>query len=349
MSLRAIHAAHLAPVLRWSREERVGARTLVVAAIGMAAPVAAGLAFGRPAIGFTIGLGAMLLAGEAQSAASANERPKPLVAILPALLAAIAATLTAPLPWRDAALVVLAALAAIASGYSRPVAVGAIRFLIYFVLCASLLESAGANRGAAALLFGAGALWNMAVRTMLGRGNAVSEIPDAAPARASTPAQRRAWFRRTLGTRAGWQFPVRIAGGLTAAIMIRDLWPSHHFGWVVLTVALLTQRPLERLPVKITQRALGTAMGVAATWAILAANLPLLALGLIVCVLATLAPFARAGNYLAWSAVSSPVILLVMDLGRPIETALLTDRLTATLTGAAIVLAGNWLAERWTA
>jgi hypothetical protein len=42
----------------------------------------------------------------------------------------------------------------------------------------------------------------------------------------------------------------------------------------------------------------------------------------------------------------TPLILLVMDLGRPIGGDVLVDRLIATLVGAAIVIAVNWLAVR---
>jgi uncharacterized membrane protein YccC len=214
------------------------------------------------------------------------------------------------------------------------------------MLCASLLESAGAHRGTAALLFGVGATWNLAIRAMLTIGNR-RPAPTPAPAKPPpTPAQRRAYFRRTLRTLAGWQFPIRIATGLTLAEAIRHFWPTHHFGWIVLTVALLTQRALEHFPVKITQRALGTAVGVAVSYAILVAAPSHLVLAVLVCLLAILAPFARAGNYLVWSAISSPVILMVMDIGRPVETMLLTDRLLATLAGAAIVLGMNFAMDR---
>jgi hypothetical protein len=334
--------AHLAEAMRW-QGARVDLRALGTAAIGTAGPILAGLALGHVHEGLTIGLGAMLLAGGPRDDTAA-EQPSHASAILPALLAILCATLIVGLPGHDLATIALAALAALVSGYSRPLAIAAIRFLVYFILCLTLLEAAGEHRGAAAILFGIGALWNLAVRATLPRP-ARPAAPET-PARVPTPAQRRAYFRRTLGTRAGWQFPIRLAIGLAAAMLIRDLWPAHHFSWVVLTVALLTQRPVEHLPVKLTQRTLGTTAGVAASWAILVLHPSQPVLAGILCLLAIAAPFARAGNYLAWSAVSSPAILIVMDFGRPIETMLLTDRLVATLAGAAIVLAGNFLADR---
>jgi uncharacterized membrane protein YccC len=147
---------------------------------------------------------------------------------------------------------------------------------------------------------------------------------------------------------AGWQFSVRLVVGLGLASGLRALWPSHHYGWIVLTVALLTQRPLEHLPVKTIQRTLGVLIGVALTWAFLVCITAPILLGVLICLLATTAAAARARSYLAYSAISTPVILLVLDFGRPIQTALLADRLVATLAGAAIVVALNVALDRLT-
>jgi hypothetical protein len=57
-------------------------------------------------------------------------------------------------------------------------------------------------------------------------------------------------------------------------------------------------------------------------------------LAVAICVLAAAATLLRARSYLAYAVVSSPVILLIMDLGKPIEIALLNDRLAATAMGA---------------
>jgi hypothetical protein len=351
----------LREALSWSSGEKVEARTIAVAALGMTVPVLVGLAFRQAEIGFTIGLGAMLLAGEAPGTGSGTggavqERPSPGSAVLPAALAVGVATLIAGGWWTDVIMVILAGAAATISGYSRPVAVAAIRFIIYLVLSVTLLRSAGDHRGGAALVFGLGALWNVAVRLML-RGRApktealapiLAQALAASTARTPTPAQRRAYWMRTLRHLAGWQFPIRLVVGLGVASGLRALWPAHHYGWIVLTVALLTQRPLEHLPVKTIQRTLGVLIGVALTWAILAWITSPILLGGLICLLATAASVARARSYLAYSAISTPVILLVLDFGKPVHTALLADRLVATLVGAAIVVALNVALDRLT-
>ncbi|WP_213982172.1 FUSC family protein [Sphingomonas sp. dw_22] len=347
MKLQRLCGAHLHDTLRWSHEARFDGRTLAIAAIGAGVPILAGLAAGRPALGLTIGLGSMLLAGDMPGEAAPQPRPPLGTILLPVLLAVVLATALAPVPGHDVATIALAGFAATFTNYSRPAAIGAIRFIVYFVLNLSLMEGAGAHGGGAALLFGLGALWRAELRIAFRkRGHAPKEVMPA-PGRTPTPAQRRIHWRRTLRTLQGWQYPLRLAAGLAAACLVRDLWPAHHFGWIILTVALLTPRQIEHLPVQITQRAIGNLIGVGAVGMILHANPPLAVLGLLAALLATVAPLARAGNYLLYSAVSTPVILLAMDIGKPLEPALLGDRLIATLGGSAIVVAANLAMDRW--
>ncbi|MEG3177264.1 FUSC family protein [Sphingomonas sp. RB3P16] len=330
------------------RGEPVSLRMLAIAALGMGAPVAAGLMLGQAEAGFTIGLGAILLAGAPTGASGSAASPPPGLAqtVSPALIAVAAATAIAGLPWSDTALVLLAAAAGLLSGYSRPIAGGAIRFIIYFVLSVGFLDGAQAHRGAAALIFGSGALWNIALRGILAGSRGRQECAPQKARQAPTGAQRRAHFRRTLYTLEGWQYPLRLALGLGIASGLRHLWPSHHFYWILLTVALLTQRPIEHVPVKTVQRLIGTLGGVVLTGAILFCLSSPIALGIVACVLATVVPLARARNYLLYAIVSTPLILLVLDIGRPVAPALLFDRLVATLAAGLTVMALNVLFDR---
>lgn len=325
-------------------------RGVLVAALGMGVPVIAGLLLGHADAGFAIGLGAVLLSGASTTATTpAEEDAQPWAAIIPAMLAVTLATLIAGHVWTDAAMIGLASVAALLSGYSRPVAIGAIRFGIYLVLGVGFLDDVAQGRHGAALVFGLGALWNIALRMLLVDRAPVQAVP-AKPARVPTPAQRRAHFRKTLRTLAGWQFAARLAIGLSVASVIRHAWPDRHFFWIMLTVALLTQRVLEHLPTKTVHRLLGTILGVGATWIIVANVTSLSIIAICACVLAALVPLARARSYLLYSIVVTPLILLVSDLGKPIAVALLTDRIVATIIGGVLVVAGNvmadWLLQR---
>jgi hypothetical protein len=325
--------------------EPIRRRTILVAALGMGVPVLAGLLLGYRDAGFTIGLGAILLAGAPAPPGAAQEDSHPALAVLPALMAVIFATIVGGRMWSDAPVILLVSIAGLVSGYSRPLAVAAIRFSIYLVLSASFLEGASQHRGLAALIFGLGALWNIVLRVLLAERTSVPA--DAAPARQTpTAAQRRAYFRKTLRTLDGWQFPLRLALGLGIASGIRHAWPAHHYYWVLLTVALLTQRPIEHVPVKTAQRLIGTIGGVAIAAILLVSLSSYWVLAVMACLLAVLVPVARARSYLLYSVVVTPLILLVLDLGRPIALALLGDRLAATLAGGAIVIAGNIIFDR---
>ena len=321
-------------------------RSILVAAFGMGVPVVAGLWLGHGEAGFTIGLGAILLSGASGgTAAPSGDRDRPSSAILPAMLAVTIATLIAGRPWTDAAMIGLVSVAALSSGFSRPFAIGAIRFGIYLVLGTGFLDGATNGHHDAALVFGLGALWNIVLRGLLADRLPEPDEPTQ-PARVPTPAQRRAHFRNTLRSLAGWQFVSRLAIGLTVASVIRHLWPDRHFYWIMLTVVLLTQRPIEHLPVKTVQRLIGTIAGVGITSLIVAGVTSPPVLAWLACLLATLVPVARARSDLLYSIVATPLILLVLDLGKPIEVALLTDRVVATIIGGALVIAGNITADR---
>ena len=57
----------------------------------------------------------------------------------------------------------------------------------------------------------------------------------------------------------------------------------------------------------------------------------------------------RVRNYLAYSAVMTPLIILIIDAGRAPDIGLLLDRLVATLIGAALVVGANLLLMRFSA
>jgi uncharacterized membrane protein YccC len=150
-----------------------------------------------------------------------------------------------------------------------------------------------------------------------------------------------------LGQFAGWQYAARLAPGFAVGGALRVLWPGHHFGWVVLTVALLCRRQLEVLPVQATQRTLGVVIGVALTWLLVGRTLPTWMLASLVAVLAGLGPWLRAQNYLAYTASVTPLIVVLLSAGGPVEAGMLVDRLVATLIGAALVIVANLVVARF--
>lgn len=354
--------AHLAQVLRWSAERDVAAIEAVAAGLGMATPVAIGAGCGHLAAGLAASLGGLVV-GDAPPGPSTKLHLHRLAGVLaPAVIATIAATLAAGHGWLTVALGIgLAVAAATVGGYSRGLAVAALRFVLVLVLTGNAADAtahpagllvlvlAGAL-GAAAISFVLGALPGPHRRTMLPPADPGAVVEGGSSAGTSaTSAQKYARWKRMLAERAGWQYALRLAGCLGIAAVARHAWPDHHLHWIALVVAILTQRQLEPLPIKATQRSLGTVLGVAAASLVVAYRPPIWLLVAVIGVLAGLRPLLKARSYLAYTAVITPLIFLIMGADRPLGAGLLLDRLIATLAGAGLVVAANLLAARWLA
>jgi uncharacterized membrane protein YgaE (UPF0421/DUF939 family) len=95
------------------------------------------------------------------------------------------------------------------------------------------------------------------------------------------------------------------------------------------------------LPVKTTQRAFGTAIGVIVAYSFVAFDVSAWGVACAIGLLAGLRTLLRARNYLAYAVTMTPLIILIMDTGRPLGTGVLIDRLVATLVGASLVVSVN--------
>ncbi|WP_332877869.1 FUSC family protein [Massilia sp. S19_KUP03_FR1] len=335
---------HVAQVLQWSGAARVERSLMLVSFLAVAVPIAAAVLLKRPDSGTIVALGAVLLAPE-PTPGSASDDGTILGALLPAGAAMAAASVLARLPDADVLMIALITGAAALVNYSRPAALAGLRFIVVLVLTLALIGP-HAVHGGAALLFGSGVLWRTALQ-LLGRYWQTDPVPVPVPVpataarRVPTPRQRRAHLRRQLKTLQGWQYPLRLAAGLAAACAVRAIWPQHHVDWLVLVIVLMTPRTIEHLPVAVTQRVLGTLVGVGLAGAVVYAGLPYAALLMLLCLCGTLAPVARRGNYAAWCALSTPLILLAMDAHGPIGAGMLADRVAATMLGGLLIASAN--------
>ena len=337
---------HLAKVFTWSREERVDWVAILASAIGMAAPIGLGAAIGNIGLGLTMAVGSLLVGG----VGARRDRPAQwralLEALVPAAAAATVAILIAGHGWlSDAVMTLLAGAAALVAAMGRPIASMAIRFILLLVITLTVVENIP-NRGGLLVLIGAGALWTCALSLFLGalarmRGTAVAAPEQAPPP--MTLKQRLTRWRRALTRLAGWQYALRLMLCLAVASLLKWLWPDHHMHWVALTVVLLSEWQIEAFPVKTTQRALGAVLGVLATGLLLLHTPPAWAFIAGIAVLAGLRPLLKARNYLAYTAAMTPLIILLLDAGAAPGLGVLIDRLAATLIGAGLVIATNWL------
>ena len=337
--------AHLAEALHWSRQPEVELVEALAAGLGMAVPLLVAATMGQLAPGLAAAFGSLLASGVGAGTSAKAQARELASTLVIAALAAIAAALAAGRGWlTDTILVGLAMLTAIFGGFSRPSAVAAIRFVLFLIIVVNAAD-AMPQRGGFLLLAAAGALWTAVLSLLLGalwRKSGRVGAPNAyATTSAATRAQKYSRWRRSLRNLSGWQYTLRLGLCLGVAGVLRSLWPEHHFYWIALTVALLTQRQVEALPIRTTQRALGTALGALAAGLFLVFHPPLW--GLIACIglLAAARPLLRSRNYLAYSAAMAPLVMLLLDGSAPLHLGLLRDRLVATLIGAGLVLAAN--------
>ena len=341
---------HLLEACRWSAGGEVEAAEIAAAALGMATPVllAAVRGSGDLAPGLAAAMGS-LAAGRFRARLGREAE-----ALAPAVLAALLAVICAGHGWlTQAALVLLAGIAATVGGFSRAMAVATTRFVLFLMIVGTVATPTQAFAAKEAtgllILITGGALWTSALGLALGAAVRWKRRIDACRPQSRpvpTARQKYARWRRSLTSFAGWSYVVRLVSCTAVAMAIDAGWPGHHFHWIALTVAILTQRQVEPVPVRTTQRALGTAIGVAMAAFILRPGLTSWALAAVVGVLAGARRLLRVRNYLAYSAVMTLLIILIIDAGRAPDGGLLRDRLLATLIGAALVVGANLLVGR---
>lgn len=327
--------------LGWDGSDALDLSAMVVAALAISVPILIGVLIGRPNIGLAASVGAMWV-GNAPRGASLIEHWRMVRDIV---VAAIAAAMTAALIaqhdwWSDAGLVMTAGAAALLGGFSRPAAVASQRFIVFVTIGLGVAAHAH-NRVAVAIIIAEGAIWAALCALVIGiaaRRLRIGQVVAAGPGSTATFRQKLRRWRGTLATRAAWNYPARLVVCLACAAVIRVGFPQHHYSWIAVAVALLTQRQADGLIIKVTQRAMGVAAGVVATEALAMQALPGWALVAVIATLAALSPWLRKRSYVAYSAATTPLIMLLTSGGGVVGQRLLTDRLVATLIAAGLVI-----------
>jgi uncharacterized membrane protein YccC len=162
--------------------------------------------------------------------------------------------------------------------------------------------------------------------------------PSIAPAVRPTIRQRvLAWRERMIGSFAR-TYVLRLMACVGVAAVMSEVLPLARSYWVVLTVAIVLKPDFGSVFARALQRGVGTILG-AVLGAVLLAALPhgpwlLIPFG----ILAALLPYGRARSYGVFSALLTPLVVLLIDLLSPMGWQLALDRLLDTLLGCAIVL-----------
>lgn len=336
--------AHLVEAFRWSARSEAEAAEVAAAGLGMAAPVLVAMWAGHLSLGLAASAGSLMVSGAGLGRSLCEQARGLVITLVLAVAATVMATVIAGHGWRtDTALVLLASAAALVGGYSRSLAEATTRFVMFLVVALGVSETVRDRLGLP-ILMATGALWTAAASLLLGSLARIGRRPNPtveAAAPLATAAHKLARWRRSLRHLSGWQFALRVAFCLGVAGLLRWRWPSHHLIWVTLTVSVLVRRQLEVFPVRTTQRAVGTTLGVIAAGLLTAQGVPAWGVAAGVGLLGAARSWLRTRNYLAYSACMTPLLILVMEAGRPVTSGILVDRLVATLVGAGLVIAAN--------
>lgn len=317
----------------------------LAAMIGLAGPIAIATLAHHSHLGIACALGGLAVSGRTRG----ENGSAPLMALLPSLIAGALALFAGSLLTGTSALAVygillLAAIAALIGGISRPMALATTQFSLFTIIAANL-NGPKTSPLALMLLFLLGAMatasLELGLRPLV-RMLTPSPHPRPQENQPLTPSYTarqllRRWYR-SLAQLAGWQYPLRFTLCLTVTQTLVWLWPEHHTYWLSLTVVIVVQRNLATAFTRTWQRAAGTLAGVLLTAFFLLGPVPdwgrIGSIGL----LAAARPLLAEWNYVAYTALLTPLIILLLDFGQPPALAVILDRLVATLAGCAIAL-----------
>ena len=334
---------HFAGAFRWSTEKEVTAIEITVSALAMAVPALLAARGHHTGLGL---IGGMAMSGTVAHGGLRTQAASAGAALLVLMLAAGLACALARLggAWQIA-LLLIAGLAGVIGGFDRAMVAASMRYVFYLVMVGGIVSTTTADPLLIFVVVIGGALFAVVLHLAMAlvvahvRGHAVEQVEDE---RKPTVRQRFNRLRRSLGEPAGWQYPVRLVSCLGAVSLIHRFFSDHDVHWAALALVLLIERRPERLPLKTTQRVIGVIFGVCCAALLSFLTLPSWADVLVVAVLGGARPFLRVRNYLAYSIVMTPLMMMAMGTAdHALPTSALLDRLFATVFAACLVLLVN--------
>ncbi len=320
------------------QSQNISIARIVASMLGLAAPIIAGAATGHLQSGVAASLGGLLIGTQSPEGSPGGRLSAPAFALVSGSAAMFIGTTIAGQAFTGWFIVAFAAIAAFFGGISRPLARATTQFVIFLIIAGNM-NATGAHPVGMTLLFAAGALWSSVLLLCLDRNRRTA----AAPPPQYTVRQYLRYWHQNLRHWKGWQYVVRITVCLAAAEIIREIWPHDHSYWISLTVAIVVHRDLSAALTRTLQRALGTFLGVLLVSTFLLGLPPLWVIIAMVAVLAAARTILININYTAYTAAMTPLIILLLDFGRPISPAILANRLIATFAGCLIALIPGYL------
>lgn len=308
-------------------------RRMAVAGLGLGGPVAWGVVSGWSGFGMLAALGALAMSGVSMTGGTRAclARGACTTAII-AVAGLVGAAITGR-GWITAlAVVLIAAVAAIPAGVSRPMAEHAIRFITVLVITIGL--STDADPVGVALSYAAGAFWGLLLALLLTREETGTPLPAIS---------RREALRRWRGALRRWHYPARLTCCLAAAGAIGLLWPQPTSSWIALTVVIVIRPRLDNALRRPLERAAGTGAGVLVGSAVLLWAPPSWLFVLLVGMLSALRPLLKDRHDTMYATVMTPLVLLLMDGGQGVSAATIGYRLADTVIGCALALGLGYL------
>ncbi|GAA3082886.1 hypothetical protein JOF29_004543 [Kribbella aluminosa] len=328
-------------IVHWSRETPVPPARLVAAALAMTGLVVYGVATDHLAQASFAALGSLAI-GNFVPPPTIRERFSWLAGAQSAVGVVVTAGAVAGVWlggrgwWGGVGVVLLAAVAAVVGGFSRGTAEAAARFLTFLVMATGL---GGADVWQVARWFAVGVLWAIVL--------SVAAAPFLAPEVAGGPTYRQLWrrWRGNLRTFDGWQYAVRLVPPLAVAMTIGAFWHQQRSYWIALAVVIVVRRRGGSL-LRATQRCLGTCAGVLLGGALVLWVPPSWLIVAVAGVLAGLRPLLKERNYAAYATIMTPLVVLLMDLGRTPEFSTIGYRLVDTVIGCLLAIIPTLMLRR---
>ena len=332
----------LADATTWSHEVPVPPSWIAGSALGMSIPIAAGTAIGRPDLGMLASIGGLAVSGVGGYGTLREQSVRLSYALIAGTLAILIGSAIGGHGWITGAAVVIATiLAALIGGFGRTIARYSSVSIVFVVIGTGVNPAGAVSPVGITLVFITGAIWTIVVSLLasgLFRVLGMETIPDpgtfTGKQSAVPPFKNR--LRRwsvSLSRSAGWHYPLRIGLCMVAAEIVAVLWGQPQSYWIALVVAIVVQRSFETTSSRVFQRAIGTFAGVLAVSVLLLWYLPIGMLVLVVMILAALRPLLKGRNYALYSAVMTPLVLILLEFGKPMTPDILAYRLIDTIIG----------------
>jgi uncharacterized membrane protein YccC len=151
------------------------------------------------------------------------------------------------------------------------------------------------------------------------------------------------WFDDVLAGPAAWQHAARLAVCMAIAEALTMVVPLERSYWLALTVAIVLKPDFGSVFARAVQRGIGTLVGAVLGAGVLALNPNGWVLVVLVGAIAFLLPITQVRQFGMFSTTLTPLVILLLDIGRAGSWDLLLARLVDTAVGCVIVLVFGYL------